>query len=325
MKIAIIGLGNIAERVAKGIQYAKNAQLYAVASRDYQKANRFKEKYYAQKAYGSYIEMLQDPQVELVYICTPNFLHHEHIMLSLRYHKHVLCEKPLVSTMAQLEECFAYAKKQQCFLMEAEKTLFTPLNQKIKRLIEEGIIGNLRYIEAGYGADMEIDKLPEDSWLHRSQDGGSLFDVGVYPICYANYFADAKLSQIQLMNRSTQQGLDVMTQGMLGYDNGIMAYIRSSWDTNFYNRAVLYGDLGTVVTENFWKNTKATLCIGEEEKEIQVEMESDFTGEIEHALTCIEQGLLESPILGQDASIQIMKVLEEIHKDNCVHVEKSVK
>ena len=90
VRFAIMGLGYIASRVAQGIQYAKNAQLYAVASRDIKKANSFKEQFHAQVAYGSYQEMLEDDKVDIVYICTPNHLHYSQIKLCFSYHKHVI-------------------------------------------------------------------------------------------------------------------------------------------------------------------------------------------------------------------------------------------
>lgn len=325
MNIGILGLGKIAVRAANGVVHASNATLYAVASRDKQKAEAFCERSGACVSYGSYEEMLQDEQVELVYICTPNHLHYDHIMLCLKHGKHVICEKPMVLKRIQLEKCFAYAKQQNCFLMEAEKTLFTPLNQKLKRLVEEGAIGKLQYIEAGYCAHMELDQLPSDSWLFRKDESGSFVDVGVYPICYANFFAEAALSQVQVMKKCIPAGIDVLTQGMLGYENGVMAYVRSSWSTRMENVGYLYGDQGMIKTENFWKNTKAVLIADGKETILEVEMESDFTGEIEHAVSCIQQGLLESPVLSERKSSEILKVLEEMQTCNCVSEEKSVK
>ena len=142
--IGIMGLGKISHRVAKGIAYAHNAQLYAVASRNIAHAQDFQKQHPCPKAYGSYEELLHDPQVDMVYICTPNYLHYTHIMACLQHHKHVVCEKPFVANHEQVVECFTFAKKQGCFLMEAEKTIFTPLNQTIQQMIQDGAIGQLR-------------------------------------------------------------------------------------------------------------------------------------------------------------------------------------
>ena len=146
--VAILGLGNIANRVAKGVICSDKANLYAVASRNIDNAKSFADKYDSYTYYGSYEEMLKDPNVDLVYICTPNAFHYEQIKLCLSHKKHVICEKPMVKDEIQVRELFAMAREQGCFLMEAEKTMFTPLNKKIKAMIEDGAIGKLHTIRA---------------------------------------------------------------------------------------------------------------------------------------------------------------------------------
>ena len=138
--VGILGLGNIANRVAKGVLCSEKASLYAVASRKIENAKSFADKYGAKTYYGSYEEMLKDSEVDLVYICTPNAFHYEQIKLCLSYGKHVICEKPMVKNEMQVRELFAFARDKGCFLMEAEKTMFTPLNRKIKKMITEGTI-----------------------------------------------------------------------------------------------------------------------------------------------------------------------------------------
>ena len=126
--IGILGLGNIANRVAQGVLCSKKACLYAAASRNIENAGRFANQYGAKVFYGSYEEMLRDPKVDLVYICTPNTFHYEQIKLCLTHGKHVVCEKPMVKNEVQIRELFAFAREKGCFLMEAEKTMFTPLS-----------------------------------------------------------------------------------------------------------------------------------------------------------------------------------------------------
>ena len=148
IRIGVYGLGKISYRVIQGILYANNADLYAVCSSNLEKANAFKEEYGARKAYDSYEEMLQDANLDMVYICTPNYLHAKHIQMALNNHKHVVCEKPMCVSSKELNACFDYAKKQNCFLMEAHKTVFTPLNQKLFEVISNGQIGQVKSIDA---------------------------------------------------------------------------------------------------------------------------------------------------------------------------------
>lgn len=313
IKCAIMGLGTISKRALKGMQTAKDVEPYAVASRDINKANVFKETNQLAKAYGNYEAMCLDSDIDLVYISTPNFMHFEHIMLCLKHGLHVICEKPLVSSMEQLEECFAYAKKQGLFLMEAEKAVFTPLNQKLYEMIQEGCIGRLRYIEGSYGDRLDTLAYPSDFWGYRQEDGGCAFDIGVYPIAYANYFAQSSLAEIQVTTQY-DHGYTSMFQGNLQYENGIIANVRSSWSVDFRNYGYLYGEEGYLITENFWKNTCAYLIKGDQKELIEVSMESDFAGEMQHAAQCIIKGYQESPIMSYQASKDIMRVLEASKK-----------
>lgn len=248
----------------------------------------------------------------MVYICTPNHLHFEHIQNALRHGKHVLCEKPLVANAEQLKECFQLARSSNLFLMEAEKTLFTPLNRKLKQLVKEGVIGQLRYVEGSYSYPIDLSEMKEDHWCFSKEAGGSVYDVGVYPICYANWFSDGCISDIQAVKDCAAGGYDMFTQALLTYDNGVIASVRSGWKQWMDNRGVLYGSKGSIETENFWKNTRAILKRDGICTPIEVDMKSDFTGEVEHAAACIQQGLLESPILGERQSMEIMKVLEYV-------------
>ena len=196
--------------------------------------------------------------------------------------------------------------------MEAEKTLFTPLNRKLKQLVKEGVIGQLRYVEGSYSYPIDLSEMEEDHWCFSKEAGGSVYDVGVYPICYANWFSDGCISDIQAVKDCAAGGYDMFTQALLTYDNGVIASVRSGWKQWMDNRGVLYGSKGSIETENFWKNTRAILKRDGICTPIEVDMKSDFTGEVEHAAACIQQGLLESPILGERQSMEIMKVLEYV-------------
>lgn len=312
IRVGIMGLGQIAHRVAKGIRYAENAELYAVGSRSQKKAEAFQSLYGASAVYAGYEELLQDTKVDMIYICTPNHLHFEHIKMALAHGKHVLCEKPLVSNTQQLQECFALARSQNRFLMEAEKTLFTPLNTKLKQMVKEGAIGKLQYVEGSYSYPFDFTEVKEDHWCLSKEDGGSVYDVGVYPICYANWFADGNITGIQAVKDCALQGYDLFTQALITYDNGVIASVRSGWKQWMDNRGVLYGSEGSIETENFWKNTRAILKKDGICTPVETEMKSDFSGEVEHAAACIQQGLLESPILGERQSLEIMRVLEYV-------------
>lgn len=309
LSFGILGLGKIADRVAKGIEYAKNGELVAVSSRNIDKAKAFAYKYHADIFYDNYIDMLQDDRVDIIYICTPNILHKEHIMLALKYHKHVICEKPMVLNLEDLDECFAYARKQNCFLMEAHKTVFTPLNIYLLEKINEGIIGEIKYIEAQYASNVLSSQKKISSWHYDKEGGGCLYDIGVYPIAYANFFASSKIKEYKLIQHKIDDIFCDQAHAMITYENGIMAHIATSWQCDMVNTAYIYGELGYIECHNFWKNTQAILVKDEKRILIEKEMKSDFTGEIEHAINCIEKGWIESNIMGYEQSANILRII----------------
>lgn len=315
--VAILGLGNIANRVAKGVLCSGKANLYAVASRNIDKAKSFADKYGVKIYYGSYEEMLNDPNVDLVYICTPNIFHYEQIKLCLVHGKHVICEKPMVKDEAQVRELFAMAREKNCFLMEAEKTMFTPLNKKVKKMIAEGAIGKLHTIRAQYCSD-GLDGLPEDHWVLGEEFGGCTYDIGVYPICASHFYADAQMKEFQAeVVRNPEYNCDFGMDADIFYENGIYANVRANWFYQAENKgkAVLVGEKGYLEIPAYWKGTQAYLHKAGQVTEIVVDMESDFEGEITHAIKCIENGLLESTILGEEMSVEIIRVVEAVQKN----------
>lgn len=314
--IGILGLGNIANRVANGVICSKKANLYAVASRNLDNAKNFALKYNSETYYGSYEEMLQDPKVDLVYICTPNTFHYEQIKLCLSHKKHVICEKPMVKDESQVRELFTFAKEHGLFLMEAEKTMFTPLNKKIKEMITEGTIGKLHTIKAQYCSD-GLDGLADDHWVLGNDMGGCTYDIGVYPICAAHFYADSRMKEFQAEGVNNPAfHCDFGMDCDIFYENGIYASVRSNW---FYQakdkgKAVLVGDKGYFEIPAYWKGNKAFLHKDGHITKIEVDMDNDFEGEITHAVECIEAGLSESPILGEEMSLEIIRVVEAVQE-----------
>ena len=309
--VCVMGLGYISKRVAQGVQFAKNANLYALASRNKEKAKEMAEEMKVEHFY-TYDEMLMDQNIDVVYICTPNREHLKHIKMCMDAGFHVICEKPLCKDTKEVKEIYAYARSKNKFLLEAEKTIFTPLNTLLKAKVEEGVIGKLRMIDASYCASISFKGYDKNMWNFDEEYGGSSYDVGVYPICFANFYANSSIVSHHIQ-RSNAHDLNVDFDAaiLLQYENGVIATLRSSWDLPCTNRGILFGEEGYIEIENFWKNKEAVIVKNGVKEKITVEMQSDFTGEIEHAINCIENNLLESPILGEKESLEIIKILEK--------------
>lgn len=309
IKIGILGTGKIAHRVVRGIAYVKNAEVVACVSCS-GKAPSFAKEYGIARAYSNYLDLVNDAEVDLIYICTPPFLHFDHVKLCLEHGKNVLCEKPFMCNEQEIKEAFELARMNHCFLMEAQKSVFTPLNQKLSILIQEGIIGKLLYVSASYFMNVDF---PQGHFALRQDSGGSSYDVGVYPISYANFIVQSTIKDCQVMVRNCGV-CDAFMQAMIEYENGVQAYVASSFDFAATNKALIYGEKGTIEIENFWKSKEAKILTDGGERIIQVDMDSDFTGEIQHAVNCILEGKLQSPIMSEVASLEVMKVLNKTRK-----------
>ena len=179
-KWGIIGTGSISHLFAQGLKDASGANLYCIASRSKQKADAFARNYNIPVAYGSYEELADDPHVEIVYIGTPNSLHCDNSLLCLQKKKAVLCEKPFAMNTDQVEKMIHYAQKNNCFLMEALWSRFLPSIQKVQWLIDNKVVGDPICIKADFG--FLADYKEESRLFNPLLGGGSLLDIGIYPV-----------------------------------------------------------------------------------------------------------------------------------------------
>ena len=310
MNIAIIGCGYIATRVAGGIMFSQG-NLYAVAARDKERARQFSLKFPDCK-YMDYDEVFSDENVDMVYIATINETHYGLIKRALESGKHVICEKPILANEEQIKEMFALARRQGRLLMEAHKTCFTVLNRLLKPIVNEKI-GKITHIYGQYCSVSDYHQMKDD----RKNDptmGGARYDIGCYPLAFANYYADSEIKDFTITSVE-KAGLpcDIEMTAYLVYENGITANVKCSWIDPNTNRGILYGEKGRIEIINFWKGTEATVFYNDGTKEeIKVEQDSDFTGEVNEAVKCAELGLCESPVMSEKASLEIVKVLEKV-------------
>ena len=203
----ILGPGKIAKKFALGLSYVPNANLYAAASRSLEKAKDFSAEMGADKAYGSYTEMLNDPKVDAIYIATPHVFHYEHTLLCLKHKKHVLCEKPFAMNKDQVKEMIDFAQKQDTFLMEAMWTHFLPHFKYTKEVIKSGKYGKVLAMEADFGFDAPFNA--NSRIYNKSLGGGSLLDIGIYPIFAAlNFLGKPEKIEATAKMTKTEVGLD---------------------------------------------------------------------------------------------------------------------
>lgn len=301
-KIAILGCGKIALRIIKGISYCDNLEIVGFGASDPLRARECCEKY-GGHLYGTYDDILNSEEVEAVYVATYNPSHYQLIEKSLNHHKHVMCEKPIVPTISQLDELFELAHKNGCLLMEACKGVFTPLSQKLRQMIADGVFGKIIYAEAAY---CHGGSTPDDHWVMDKNTGGSLQDLGDYPVSVLNYVLNA-VPQSRQVFTIDHNGVDVFAQAMIDYGD-FQGHIHCGFIVDTPRIMRIFGTEGHIEIVDFWKTGKGTYFINGKEHHFDCEMINDFYYECHHFADCIQKGKMESDIMSHEASRNIMKI-----------------
>ena len=317
----IIGLGNIAYQFAKDLLLVEGAKLAAVASRSQEKANAFAQTYQADSAYGDYNSILNDPNVDIIYIATPHDSHEKLTIRALRAGKHVLCEKPLAVNQKQVRNMVKVGQEERRFLMEAFWSKFNPSIKECLSLVENGKIGEVNYVNADFSFYRDD---PNDSrMLNMDLAGGSLLDMGVYPVFLA-YSIFGNPQQILATGRFHKAGVDIQTSAILKFENGI-ANIMSGFASQTDMVAKIYGTGGRIYIHPYWHETQGfTLIEGNdgEYKTTEVNLPTKgkgFTYEIEECLSCIRNEQLESKNWSHQHSIDLITITDEIRNQMGLH------
>ena len=324
-RYGIMGAGRIAGKFAGTFQQGlvKKAELTAVASTDPARAAGFAKTYGIRKSYGSYAELLLDPDIDIVYVATTNNAHYRCCLDAIAAGKHVLCEKPLVLTGREAEELAEAAKVKGVFLMEAMWSRFLPATQQAAQWVRDGRIGSLRSVSASFCVSRD----PEE--YRRLYDpalgGGAFFDLGVYVFMLVQYMAgDRKLLKASPVCVPAKTGVDGSTFLHLLYDDGMVGEIKCSVTFNARNEAYLCGERGYIRIAPFFSCAqKVELFAGPPAKGNEYELpeptevflkeiSSGFEYEIDHAAACVKAGRLESDVVPLADSIETAGIYDLI-------------
>ena len=218
VKWGVLGTAGIAKtQTIPGMMLAQNCELYAIAGRSLEKAEQFRAEFGFEKAYGSYEELLADPQVEAVYIPLPNTLHEEWAIKAMRAKKHVLCEKPIAPTAAQAENMIRAAEENGVCFMEAFAYLHSPFIAAVKAEVDSGVIGDIVYVESAF-----VTCSHDESNIRMRKDtcGGALYDIGCYNTSLALWMIGEEPEDVQATAQFTPQGIDAYTSALLTFPGG---------------------------------------------------------------------------------------------------------
>ncbi len=279
LKWGILGPGSIARDFAQALNRV-NGEVYAVASRNKERAEKFARENNVKKAYGSYDEIIKDKDIDVVYIATPHSNHYEYIIKSLNNNKHVLCEKAITVNERELEEALKIARENNLVLEEAMTLFHMPLYEKVIKKINNADLGKVNMVQVSFGSFKEYDE--NNRFFNLDLAGGALLDIGTYALSFARYFLSSMPEEILSTVKKAKTGVDEESGIILKTKEDEIATISLAFRSKMPKRGIVSCDNGFITIDNFPRANKATInyldgavevieC-GEEEKALDYEV-----------------------------------------------------
>lgn len=311
----ILGCGKIAKKFAADLRLVKEASLVAVGSLDEARGKEFAELYGVPNVYNTYEDLVAS-KVDVIYVATPHGFHHKNVMLCLSHNKAVLCEKAFALNSWQAREMVDEARARKVFLMEAFWSKFLPQYKKVIELINQGVLGDIRWLQADFGF-----KAPEPH-AQRLWDpllgGGALLDIGIYPVFLAQSLL-GKPNNISAVMTPYPSGVDEQCSITMTHPGGAISSLSCSFAVDTPIQAVISGTEGRIELHNRFHNAAAQLylALGKEELKEQSVYREDGNGyqfEAQHVTDCMLKGMTESEVMTHQDTLDLMETLDAIRK-----------
>jgi xylose dehydrogenase (NAD/NADP) len=313
LRWGILGVAKINERLLPAFGKTRHADLRAIASRSLERSQAAAKAAGIPIAHGSYESLLEDPEVDAVYIPLPNTLHDEWTRKAAERGKHILCEKPLTPTAAEAEALVAFCRAKKVTLMDGFMWPHHPRTAQVKRLLLDGGIGEVRRVSAWFTFPLPLD--PQNIRLQTNTAGGSLLDVGCYPIYAIRWAFGAEPARVVARARYYQgDGVDLEMNGLVVLGDGRAATFDCGFSLPYRGAVEITGTQGVVTIPSMWlPPPRATWTVQREGREPQefavegadqiVEMLDDFSGAVLRG---------ESVRPDPDEAIRTLKVLDAL-------------
>lgn len=318
VKWGVLGTANVAAwGTIPGMKKSESCELYAIAGRSLEKAERYKSEFGFQKAYGSYDELIADADVQAIYIPLPNNLHKEWVIKALQAKKNVLCEKPIGLNAAETKEMFKVASDNGVLLMEAYAYLHSPYVESLKKDVSSGVIGDIDYIETAFITQ----GYKEDIRLYKELGGGAMYDLGCYCTTMILSLIDSDVSYVKADAEFSDKGVDLNTAAILRFDNGTRASFNVGMilgeNTNSrFDRLFIHGTKGSIrsdVEYNQEGDVSYRIYSGDEVIERKISVPHNYSLEIEQFSRCIMHG--EKPHITSRFSIKNAELIDMVLED----------
>ena len=344
MKVGFIGAGRISCTMAYAIKQLENKEnadrtlqqmrqaglieedgtklsdieCTAVAARDLGRAKAFAQEYGFRKAYGKYEELLEDPEIDLVYVALPHSLHCEWTIKALEAGKNVLCEKAFAMNAAEAEQMIAKAREKGLLLAEAMWPRYMPSRKIIEKILAEGSIGTVHFLSANLGYPVT----QKERIMREDLGGGALLDLVVYPLNFASMYFGNRIGQIKATCVRDASGVDAQDQVNILYSDGRMASIFSTIYTRTDRTGWIYGDRGMLQVENV--NNPEKICLYScdddgnigEGKEIAIpDQINGYEYEVVSCAHALQKGQTQCAQMPWEETLEMMRQIDQIRRE----------
>ena len=319
VKWGILGTARIAKRIIKAIQASPNGELFAISSRTRNRAVEFSHQNNINfsKVYDNYNDLLNDKDINAIYIPLPNYLHYEWVLKTASKKKHILCEKPFALNREQADIMFKECESHNVLVMEGFMYRFNPVVTRIKDLIKKNVIGTIKYIDFNFSHNIKNYLGEENNYrYHKELGGGSLFDLGIYGVNFFNFLFDNISSEIICAHsenfRDNTYDADISFNGLLKYQNDVICNLNCSFNY-FGNYLNISGTKGQITLNNLTSQNEKKILIRNSDNDIilneNIPAFDHFKEEITHFNDCIISG--KNPSITKNDTIQTIAIIQQ--------------
>ncbi|MCD9154873.1 Gfo/Idh/MocA family protein [Aeromicrobium duanguangcaii] len=323
LRWGILGAGHIAAAMTEALLEGTTQQVVAIGSRDHERARRFAERFSLARAHGSYEELVADPEVDVVYVATPHSEHRDHALLAIAAGKHVLVEKAFTRTTDEAAEVLAAAEAAGVTCVEAMWSRFLPGYDVVRRTVEEGVLGDVRLIEADHGQLLYPDGPARLAAPELA--GGALLDLGVYPVHLAAMLMPL-IEDVRAVGTLTPLGVDEHETIALRGAEGTVAALTACMSASTPTTAGIAGTRARLeLAGPFYQPTAIRLAdpTGRTLEVWEPEVSEGHLGlryEAVELARCVADGRRESSLLPWDETLRVMGLMDEVRAQLGVHL-----
>ena len=322
----IVATGGIAATMARDLVDVDDAVRHAVASRNYSRAQAFADLYGFARAYGSYEELLADPEVDVVYVATPHRQHHAVAVAAIEAGKPLLVEKAFTVTVAGTQDVLDRARERGVFVMEAMWTRFLPIITRVRELVADGAIGVPRSMTGDLGFVRALDEW--DRLWNKAVGGGAILDLGVYPISFAQMIFGAPTS-VEVSGVIGPTDVETEVGMLLEHADGTRALVECSMVTPLAGRISIMGTDGRIDIPPRFHHANRAIIFREGADPVELRAEGElamdghgFAHQVREVHRCLRAGLLESPAMPWTDTLSVMRTMETaLHALGVEHTE----